>query len=225
MARCRGLVSTAGFESIAEAMYLGKPVQVVPVEGHFEQWCNAFDTVRAGAGIRSKVFDLKCLQQHICHGSSDRGMVQRYVSPPPPRGRTSDAAVGLPTDRFRAWVTAGRDRFVREIEAAAREGAASCEGIIPFVHVGILVPRLRRRRSSLSHSSPFRAFSMPVEVDIRRASILGGVIRGLIRFVRRGIVVTITLALAVMFGLGYSTVYLPPSWFWWTSPLPSFSRM
>ena len=59
---------------------------------------------------------------------------------------------------------------------------------------------------------------MPVEVDIRRASILGGVIRGLIRFVRRGIVVTITLALAVMFGLGYSTVYLPPSWFWWTSP-------
>ena len=122
MARCRGLVSTAGFESIAEAMYLGKPVQVVPVEGHFEQWCNAFDTVRAGAGIRSKVFDLKCLQQHICHGSSDRGMAQRYVSPPPPRVRTSDATVGLPTDRFRAWVTAGRDRFVREIEAAAREG-------------------------------------------------------------------------------------------------------
>lgn len=59
---------------------------------------------------------------------------------------------------------------------------------------------------------------MPVEVDIRRASILAGVIRGLIRFVRRGVGVIITLVLTVMFSLGYITVYLPPSWFWWTSP-------
>jgi len=41
MARCRGVVSTAGFESVAEARYLGKPVQAVPVAGHFEQLCNA----------------------------------------------------------------------------------------------------------------------------------------------------------------------------------------
>jgi uncharacterized protein (TIGR00661 family) len=32
MARCRGFVSTAGFESIAEAMYLGTPVQVATLQ-------------------------------------------------------------------------------------------------------------------------------------------------------------------------------------------------
>lgn len=98
MARCQGLVSTAGFESIAEAMYLDKPVQVVPVEGHFEQWCNAFDTVRAGAGIRSTRFDLTRLQRYLQSG----------------RARRHDA------ERFRRWVEAGRTRFVREIEAAVR---------------------------------------------------------------------------------------------------------
>ena len=39
MSRCTGLVCSAGFESICEAMYLGKPVMMVPVEGHFEQTC------------------------------------------------------------------------------------------------------------------------------------------------------------------------------------------
>ncbi len=127
MARCRGLVSTAGFESIAEAMYLGKPVQVVPVEGHFEQWCNAFDTVRAGAGIRSRTFDLKRLQQHIFRGSAESRAAYRYASPAPPHtapkaGVAAASPVGLPTEAFRAWVTAGREQFVREVETAAREG-------------------------------------------------------------------------------------------------------
>jgi len=127
MARCRGLVSTAGFESIAEAMYLGKPVQVVPVEGHFEQWCNAFDTVRAGAGIRSRTFDLKRLQQHIFRGGAESRAAYRYASPAPPHtapkaGVAAASPVGLPTEAFRAWVTAGREQFVREVETAAREG-------------------------------------------------------------------------------------------------------
>jgi len=98
MARCRGLVSTAGFESVAEAMYLGKPVQVVPVEGHFEQWCNAFDTVRAGAGVRTQTFDLSRLSDHLRTGAVD-----------PSR-----------TEAYRAWLRDGRDRFVQEVEAAAR---------------------------------------------------------------------------------------------------------
>lgn len=106
MARCRGLVSTAGFESIAEAMYMGKPVQVVPVEGHFEQWCNAFDTVRAGAGIRSRRFELERLQRYIADGSCSH---DPDASP-----------AGLSAQRFREWVDAGRSRFVREIESAAR---------------------------------------------------------------------------------------------------------
>jgi len=110
MARCRGLVSTAGFESIAEAMYMGKPVQVVPVEGHFEQWCNAFDTVRAGAGIRSRRFELERLQRYIAEGSLRHS----------PDAFPSE----LSANQFREWVDAGRSRFVQEIESAARGDGA-----------------------------------------------------------------------------------------------------
>lgn len=56
MRRCRGLVSTAGFESVCEAMFLGKPVMMLPVPKHFEQACNAFDAERAGAGLRAASF-------------------------------------------------------------------------------------------------------------------------------------------------------------------------
>ncbi|SFU18265.1 conserved hypothetical protein [Algoriphagus locisalis] len=65
MAACKGLVSTAGFESICEAMYLGKPVMVIPVEGQYEQACNALDTVHSGAGIASDNFDFAQLEKMI----------------------------------------------------------------------------------------------------------------------------------------------------------------
>jgi len=58
MAACRAFVSTAGFESICEAMYLDKPVMMRPTGGHFEQQCNAIDAVKAGAGMAAKSFDL-----------------------------------------------------------------------------------------------------------------------------------------------------------------------
>ncbi len=56
MRRCTGLVSTSGFESICEAMYLGKPVMLFPTPQHFEQAVNAIDAARAGAGIRATSF-------------------------------------------------------------------------------------------------------------------------------------------------------------------------
>ncbi|MEM6642862.1 MAG: glycosyltransferase family protein [Bacteroidota bacterium] len=65
MARCKGYLSTAGFESICEAMYLGKPVLMVPVQGHYEQLCNAVDAVRSGAGISSSTFDLQLLLDYL----------------------------------------------------------------------------------------------------------------------------------------------------------------
>jgi uncharacterized protein (TIGR00661 family) len=58
MARCRGILSTAGFEGIAEAMLLGKPVLMVPVPGHYEQRCNGPDGERAGAGVAADSFDI-----------------------------------------------------------------------------------------------------------------------------------------------------------------------
>jgi uncharacterized protein (TIGR00661 family) len=58
MAGAKGLASTAGFESVCEAMFLGKPVLMVPIAGHFEQFCNSRDAVKAGAGIFDDHFDL-----------------------------------------------------------------------------------------------------------------------------------------------------------------------
>ena len=78
MAGARALVSTAGFESICEGMYLGKPALVVPVEGHYEQYLNSRDAFRAGAGVYADHFDIDKLMQHLDAGHE-------------------------PSDQFRAW--------------------------------------------------------------------------------------------------------------------------
>ena len=56
MSGCKAYASTAGFESICEAMYLGKPILMVPA--HIEQDCNAYDAAANGAGIVSNDFNL-----------------------------------------------------------------------------------------------------------------------------------------------------------------------
>ncbi len=58
MQDCSGLICTAGFESVCEAMYLGKPIMMVPVPNHIEQEINAWDGQRAGAGISDTEFNL-----------------------------------------------------------------------------------------------------------------------------------------------------------------------
>ncbi|SEF60014.1 glycosyltransferase family protein [Parabacteroides chinchillae] len=59
MAGAKAYATTAGFESVCEAMYLNKPVLMVPT--HIEQACNAFDASLEGAGIISNQFDLDTL--------------------------------------------------------------------------------------------------------------------------------------------------------------------
>ncbi len=56
MGGCRAYASTAGFESVCEAMYMGKPILMVPA--HIEQECNAYDAMCAGAGIVAQDFTL-----------------------------------------------------------------------------------------------------------------------------------------------------------------------
>ena len=56
MSGCRAYATTAGFESVCEAMYLGKPLLMVPA--HIEQDCNAYDAARGGAGIISDNFEV-----------------------------------------------------------------------------------------------------------------------------------------------------------------------
>ncbi len=65
MASAKALVTTAGFESVCEAMYFGKPVLMVPVKGHFEQWCNARDGAKAGAGTHADSFNLDVLLDYL----------------------------------------------------------------------------------------------------------------------------------------------------------------
>lgn len=61
MAGAKAYATTAGFESVCEAMYLGKPVLMVPT--HIEQACNAFDAMHSGAGVMAEQFDLDALLQ------------------------------------------------------------------------------------------------------------------------------------------------------------------
>lgn len=52
-----GLMTTAGYESVAEAMFLEKPVLMVPVKGHFEQKLNSRLFASFKAGIVSDSFE------------------------------------------------------------------------------------------------------------------------------------------------------------------------
>ena len=63
LAGSMGYATTAGFESVCEAMYLGKPIMMVPA--HIEQDCNAYDATLSGAGIVAEDFDLSQLNEFI----------------------------------------------------------------------------------------------------------------------------------------------------------------
>lgn len=61
MAASRGVACTAGFESVSEAAYLGKPVLMVPVENHYEQYLNSCDAEYGRIGLRDRSFQLSRL--------------------------------------------------------------------------------------------------------------------------------------------------------------------
>jgi uncharacterized protein (TIGR00661 family) len=97
MSRCKGLVCTAGFESVCEAMYLDKPVMMVPVKGHYEQYCNARDASRIGAGIFAEEFDISKMEE--CFLFYDKTKNETY----------------------RAWVNGFEAQFMKCIETLIRE--------------------------------------------------------------------------------------------------------
>lgn len=74
MAHCKAYATTAGFESVCEAMYLGKPIMMVPA--HIEQDCNAYDAGLCGAGIVSRDFDIDRLLEFAADYEPDRTFVQ-----------------------------------------------------------------------------------------------------------------------------------------------------
>ncbi|PXZ42858.1 MULTISPECIES: glycosyltransferase family protein [Sanguibacteroides] len=97
---CKAYATTAGFESLCEALYLHKPVLMVPV--HVEQKCNAYEAVRVGAGVEASEFDMDRLLQFL------------------PSYRVNPI--------FRAWADSAEKRVVKEIdEACARRKSSLYE--------------------------------------------------------------------------------------------------
>jgi len=91
MAQCRNVVCTAGFESVAEAAWLGKPLFLVPVENHVEQQVNAIDAQQFGLGLAEKSFNLDRLAELPDH---------------------------LPTEKFHAWMDCAPKKFFQAVENA-----------------------------------------------------------------------------------------------------------
>ena len=87
MAGCRGYATTAGFESVCEAMYLQKPVMMVPA--HIEQECNAYEAKSVKAGVVAAEFDLSKLLDYI----------PKYE----------------PNDSFRLWVKEAETRILKAL--------------------------------------------------------------------------------------------------------------
>lgn len=65
MANAGGVVTTAGFESVCEAMYMGKPVFTIPVEKDYEQFCNSRDAARTKLSIYSEKFDISSFLHYM----------------------------------------------------------------------------------------------------------------------------------------------------------------
>jgi uncharacterized protein (TIGR00661 family) len=96
LAGCRAFAGSAGFESLCEAHWLGKPVLAVPTDGQFEQTLNAWDAERAGVARTGTYADLDEL----------------WDDPPTP----STTAVHA----FRRWVARAPEVFVDAVERTAR---------------------------------------------------------------------------------------------------------
>ena len=92
MGTARGVACTAGFESVSEGAYLGKPLLLIPVENHLEQYLNACDAERTGLGMHDSKFHLS---------------------------RLLEGPKGEATARFREWVDQAEAIAMRTVDAAA----------------------------------------------------------------------------------------------------------
>jgi len=63
MSSCKGLITTAGFDTAAEAAFRGIPLAVIPTHNHFEQRCNAADIHAKGIGVAVSKIDREMLDK------------------------------------------------------------------------------------------------------------------------------------------------------------------
>jgi uncharacterized protein (TIGR00661 family) len=100
MAECKYVACTAGFESLAESAWLGKPLFLVPVENHIEQQVNAVDATRMGIAVADSRFNLD---------------------------RLAELPERLDNTHYRAWLKTADAILLQTLErvAATRRGSAS----------------------------------------------------------------------------------------------------
>jgi uncharacterized protein (TIGR00661 family) len=89
MERCRGYITTAGFESVCEALFINKHVMLIP--SHIEQEINAADAASIGGGVTGDSFNLDLLLEYMR------------------KKRNFDKEV------FRKWVLSAEELFIKEL--------------------------------------------------------------------------------------------------------------
>jgi UDP:flavonoid glycosyltransferase YjiC (YdhE family) len=98
MAECKFVACTAGFESLGEAAWLGKPLFLVPVENHIEQEINAIDATRIGLGVADTSFNLD---------------------------RLAELPERLENSKYRAWLNRADSLLLQALERAVPETEAA----------------------------------------------------------------------------------------------------
>ena len=81
LGNCHTYISTAGFESVCEAILLNKPIIMIPVEGQYEQACNALDASIVSGIAYSKNYRLSQALQHLAEVNlpgNDRQQLQTW---------------------------------------------------------------------------------------------------------------------------------------------------
>ena len=89
MEKCRGYITTAGFESVCEALFMDKRVMLIP--SHIEQEINAADAASIGGGVVGDSFDLSLLLEYM--------QEKRHFN----------------QEAFRKWVFSAEELFVKEL--------------------------------------------------------------------------------------------------------------
>lgn len=91
-ASCRAYITNAGFESIAEAIHLRKPLVVIPIAGQWEQQINAHLIEASGLGRSMQTLD---------RGTFEAALSQAHA----------------PAEGARAWIESGRARLEAALSA------------------------------------------------------------------------------------------------------------
>lgn len=94
LASAAGVATTAGFETVCEALYYGKPAILLPMPGQYEQFINAFDAEQVGAGKTVTGLNPQTLEEFIPHYNPNR-------------------------DLFKQWLQAGKRKLVYHLENPA----------------------------------------------------------------------------------------------------------